>query len=71
MEERSAQQASPREAPLANTGNASESRNDIARNNDQEALNSAWDLAERNLRPVDVVKEGITPLSNPQNAEIE
>jgi hypothetical protein len=71
MEERPARQASSREEPLKNAVEPSGSRDDNARNNDQEALNSAWEPAEKTQNLVDVAKEGITVVSNPQNAQIE
>jgi hypothetical protein len=70
MEEKSVRQASTGGEALENVGETSQSPNDNARNDDQEPHTSARESANT-LRPVDVAKEGITVISNPQDAQIE
>jgi hypothetical protein len=71
MEEKSVRQASTGREVLENVGETSQSPNDNARNDDQEPHTSAREPAKNTLRPVDVAKEGITVISNPQDAQIE
>jgi hypothetical protein len=71
MEEKPVRQASTGGEALENVGETSQSPSENARNDDQEPHTSARESAKNTLRPVDVAKEGITVISNPQDAQIE